>query len=168
MSDTLFVILLAVLLPLGLYSSFWIGLRGRVYEMDWGSDRDRDRGSFFAPYALSRRFYYVIFGTALALALLCAYHRQSVPAVLLTASAIQALLFNIWTAVCYEAYLHAKYPRNPPPPFSPKNPPPQGAVYTGSSNYTAPKYAITLALAHSSVALFVLGLADTIRILLER
>jgi len=163
MSDTLFIILLVILLPLGLCSSFWAGLRGRVYEMDWGADR----GSFFAPYALFRRFYYVIFGVALALALLCAYHRQPVPATLLIAAAIQALLFNVWTAVCYEAYLHAKYPKNLPPPFD-YAPPPPNAKYTGSSNYTAPKYATTLALAYSSIALFILGLADTIKTLLER
>lgn len=70
-----------------------------------------------------------------------------VPVILLGAG-IYALLFNMWVLLCYESYLHIRYPRD---------------NSAGTSNYTLNKYSVTLALAASSIILAVLGAMAAMR-----
>jgi hypothetical protein len=132
------VILLTLFIWLFLWLILYMYPAGLSYEMDWGVNQM----SFLVPYAIYRRMFYVVFSVSLGMALLCVDCKLAIPAALLTAASIYAFLFNGWTAYCYEMYLQHRYPRS-------------GG--TGSSNYTAMKYSLTLALALSSAFLFVTG-----------
>ena len=84
---------------------------------------------------------------------------MSEPVILMVAGSVYAFVFNVWVTWCYEGYLHSKYPKNNipimPGMYKPGDAVP---VLVGPSNYTAPKYSITMALGLSSVVLFVSGI----------
>ena len=138
-------VLFSAFLPFAVFALLTAAMPNTTYEMDWGNER----GSFFAPYALYRRLAYVIYGSGFIVALLFSYHQHAVTATLMTSAAIYALLFNAWTAIAYESYLHSKYGR------------------PGASNYTRFKYAITLALGYSASITFVAGMIAAVPALLR-
>jgi hypothetical protein len=161
----LLIILVSLASPIFFWSLTYSALHGRVYEMDYGSGRE---GSFLVCYALYRRIYWVIFGIGIAgAAYFASWSAYPDIGVIFLAAAIYAFLFNGWMAYCYESFLHAKYPACPPYQASPGSPPPvRNRVLP--SNYSGLKYSITLALAFSSLLLFLASLCLGIVALIER
>jgi hypothetical protein len=148
------IALICLPLPFLFWLIFYAELGGRVYEMDHG----QKEGSNLA-FVLYRPTFYTIIAVGLIGAIWNAEAKQEWPAIALMGAAIYALLFNAWLAYSYEAYLHAKYPKNLPPNVM---------NYSGPSNYSGWKYAITLSLACSAIFLFIAGLATMTEALLNR
>jgi hypothetical protein len=141
-----FIELLVIGIPIALWAVMTGIFAGRRYEMDHGHS---SRGSFFAIGGWYWRLYLLVFGVALILAVFTALNHLADTTVMLTAAAVYALLFNGWMAFCYESYLRFRYS-------------------VGTSNYTAPRYALTLSLAFSSLGLFIAGLISGMSAILER
>jgi hypothetical protein len=155
----LLIILVSLASPIFFWSLTYSALHGRFYEMDYGSGRE---GSFLVCYALYRRIYWVIFGIGIAgAAYFASWSAYPDIGVIFLASAIYAFLFNGWMAYCYESYLHSSYPLK----WSGKV---EEAARRGNSNYSGLKYSITLALAFSSLLLFLASLCLGIVALIER
>lgn len=111
-------------------------------------DFDTQHATFFILYQQYAKAIWAIFWAGIAGAF--AYQHfvgVGMAAGFLLASGIYALLLNVWLLTTYERYLHARYPRNTSP---------------GRSNYTAGKYAVTLALAGSTILTFILGVASAL------
>jgi hypothetical protein len=161
---TLIICLINLILPVFFWSIFYSSLRGRVYEMDWGSSQ----GSFFAPYALYRRIYWVIFSLSLVGTAFFAHTQYTDLSFIFLGAVVYALLFNGWTAYCYEAYLHARYPHSVMPLTMQTQQEQTLKFSLTASNYGAGKYAVTLAFAISSLLLFLASLCLSTVALIER
>jgi hypothetical protein len=154
MYDTL--ILAVVGIPIVIWVMLTFILAGKRYEMDCGLGN----GSFFGIFTIYRHLALITFAVALLFAIKSAEHGWPPATIVCGAAALYDILFIAWTAYCYEGYLHSKYPKNPP-----MGTPPElqaafmtgKAQYVGPTNYSAPKYALTLTLGFSSLALFVIG-----------
>lgn len=79
---------------------------------------------------------------ATVLFLISLHLRLPVPAALLAMSVLYAVLFCAWTALCYEHYMHLRYPPD---------------AQRGHSPYTGAKYALTIVLGYGSMILLVAG-----------
>lgn len=141
-------------LPILLWIGFTTIFHGKRFEMDHGSAQY----SFFGIFTIYRRLAFVIFGIGLILSIVSAHRAWPPGTVILAAAAIDAFLFNFWAAVCYESYLHVRYPRQPL----------NGSTIIGGTNYAGWKYALTLALAASALILFVGGLCVFLATVLGR
>ncbi len=125
---------LAIALPFILWLVFRLSMSPGPYNMD-----PCGKGSFFPHLILYSVFGYVlvtlgVFGSTWA------FSEGAKPqAGLMLAAAIYALLFAGFLAFFYEAWMHAV--TTPP----------------GKSNYTVGKYALVLALGHSSTILLISG-----------
>lgn len=112
------------------------------FEMDNG----RAKGNFFPLLVLYSVFFY-----ALAIASFIGayeawvYNATDAPGLFLWAGCF-ALLFNIWMTFQYEEYLQARYPE-------------EGL---GVSNYTARKYAFTMAVAGAALLSFAVGVVKMV------
>jgi hypothetical protein len=140
--------LLLLLVPL-LVPLLWGLLRLVTPSVAYDLDFDTGHGTFLMLYQQYARCLWAIFWTGLlgAVADQGAVGHGDAPAVLL-GSAVHALVTNLWLLLSYERYLQGRYPRD-------------GSL--GPSNYTANRYALTLALAAGTVGLFVTGLALALR-----
>lgn len=121
------------------WTAFWIvffvayfALSFPTYEMDHGNGQCK--GTFYPLLILYSAFFYVL--AALGVIGFAWFH---VPAFLVSAG--EALFVNIWLLLCYEAYMHSRYPE-------------------GKSNYTRGKYALTLAMGCSSVLTMVIAVTQ--------
>lgn len=134
-------VIAAVVFPFIFWSVFRFVLPTVVFELDF----DLGHATFFYLWDRYARVVWTIFwaGVGGSLAYQRYIGRGDAP-VFLMAAGIYALLFNLWVLTTYERYLHQRYPRIPNMP--------------GTSNYTSSKYALTLALASSTILTFVLGL----------
>lgn len=144
-----------IAIPWALFVASCIVHRGKRYEMDWrsGPNTLASKGSFLVLFALYRRIAFVIFGTSLILMLLSRTLREMDAVMLFMASAVYGLGFNLWTALCFELYIHGKYPLLRAP-FEIEH----EAGCTGPSNYTGTRYSATVTLGISAFLFFVLGL----------
>jgi succinate dehydrogenase hydrophobic anchor subunit len=146
--------LLPVALPLILWILSRLFLPAGPYEMDHGNGTKP--GTFFPLLILYRAFGYILVGLNVYGADWSYKHTCNlwVCGVFL-AAALYSLLFAVLPLFFYEGYLHGKYLGQDASPAR--------GVYEkiGPSNYTLGKYALTLSLGYSSVALLVYGVVMT-------
>ena len=159
---TLPIALGCIILPLFLWSIFYSVMRGRRYELDWGAAS----GSFLVCYALHRKFYWVIFSLSLVGIMMFVHMPYPPISVIFLFAGIYALLFNGFIALFYEYYLHNRYPRSLLHVQTEQER--QEILMKSLSNYTGSRYALTLALALSSLLLFLIGLLTSVPAMIER
>lgn len=128
--------------------AIWIGLRLSMppgpYEMDSGAGKTP--GTFFPHLIMYSVLFYAFAGLGIWGAVFAWTRFAEVGAMLLLFSAVYALLFNGWMAFMFETYMHQRY-------------------VTGKSPYTLGRYAVTLALAGSTVILLLAGIVATVAVL---
>jgi hypothetical protein len=121
-----------------LWLVFWFRLRGKVYEMDPAGHKFM----FAVVWAPYRFTYWTIFILSLVGAF--KFGELHVPMLggMFLISTVSSLIFNLWVTLAYESYIASRY------------------TMTGSmqSNYTASRYAFTLALGTYGVFFFVAAL----------
>lgn len=131
---------LAIMLPVILWSVFLGALPCCRFEFDF----DNVHGTFMSILPYYRRFYWIVGALGLLGAMETCHIGIDWAALLLLLAAVNALLFNGVILVLYESYMHSRYTRE---------------GLNGVSNYTAPKYALVLALGVSAVVLLLAGAA---------
>lgn len=107
-------------------------MRGLIFDLDPG-----DKHSFHAFFYVYRQVYGVIFVAGVALSMLVP---SADAKLLLSLSAIYALVFVLWLTFCYERYQHTRYRQD------------------SRGSYSGWRYAVTLTWGAMSPALFALGL----------
>lgn len=131
---------IAIILPFVLWIAFRLILAPGPYEMDQGpSDA---MGTFFALLPHWQRLFFAV-GIAAGAAGVWSFHLgEKQPAFLLALAVLNALAFNGWMVLNYEAYLASRYPRD-------------GSQ--GKSSYSIGRYALSLAFGVSAFLLLVVG-----------
>lgn len=126
--------------PLVIYLMARVSLPNVRYEFDI-----QTHGSFGFLHDRFHKIAWMIFGFGFVSAFAAErFLPISDAPVILLVSAIFALLFNVWLTTSYESYMHSRYGRG-------------GGV--GPSNYTLPRYCVTITLGVSCLVLFVVGSA---------
>jgi len=135
------VFLWAIIAPLTLAGCIRMLLPSTSFDLDF----DTAHATFFFLYQHLSKTIWAVFWTGILGSFAAAHFLgDGRPAILLLLSGIYALVLNVWILTTYERYLHSRYPRG-------------GGV--GSSNYTAGKYAVTLALSACTLLALIAGLA---------
>jgi len=117
------------------------------YEMDQGGRQ----GTFFPILILYSVAAYAIAIFSAVLAYVGWTHRAGVGVVLLLTAAVDAIIFCFWLVWCFEMYMQQRYPVGNQ----------ALAAKIGVSTYTLGRYALTLALGFSALALFLAGVVLT-------
>ena len=136
------------LLPVVFFAVLQLGFTLKMYgygpfEMDHGGKE----GSFFAIQILYSVFFYILAAASFFGAYESwVYSAVDAPGFFLWAGCF-ALLFNIWVTLKYKGYLHSRYP---------------GIGKMGVSNYTARKYAFTMAVAGAALLSFAAGIVKMV------
>ena len=148
-------------LPFLLWILLYSSLKGKFYEMDWGSTP----GTFLVPYALYRKLYWVIFSLSLVGMALFIHFPYPPIAIIFLFAAVYSLLFQAWTSFCYESYLHHRYPRSLMHVSTEQE---RQTILRGSrSSYTNSRHAFTLTLAIVALFLFLAGLIVSVPAMIE-
>ena len=146
--------LLPIALPLILWLFFRLALPAGPYEMDHGNGSKP--GTFFPLLILYQVFGYILIGLSLYGANWAfKYTGNLVACIVFLVAELCSLLFAGLLLYWYEGYLHNKYPGQDASPTR--------GMYEkiGPSSYTLNKYALSLSLGFSSVALLVYGVVLT-------
>jgi hypothetical protein len=133
-----------LVVPCFLWASFRVFLPNVTVDLDF----DVSHATFILIYD---RLYNIAWWMMIAGVVTALYGRhEHVPAIvseMCLFGSVFALLFVVYLLLCYQTYLHARYPRN-------------GTI--GSSVYTVNQYAWTNALGFSALIFFVLGVICTV------
>lgn len=127
----------------------WLTFRVFLPNVNFDLDFDVAHSTFILIYD---RLYNVAWWMMVAGMVVALYGRhEHVPSIvseMCLFGSVFALLFVVYLLLCYQTYLHARYPRN-------------GSI--GYSTYTTNRYALTNALGFSALIFFAMGVVLTVR-----
>lgn len=139
------MLLACALLP----AILWLILRFTMAPGPYEMDSPTGKGTFFPHLVIYSVFYYVLAGISAWGACSAWHYGADWGALLLLFAMAYSLIFNIWLAFNFEAYMAGRYRFNKSP-------------------YSLNRYAVTLALAVSALLLFLAGVVNTAAVMVVK